>query len=193
MNYLAHLYLSFDNPQILVGNFIADAVKGNKYKNYPPKIEKGILIHRQIDHYTDNHKIPYLTRKLLQPVVSKYSGVVQDVFYDHFLAINWHKYSAISLNEFCSQCYKTLEYNHNILPLRMQTVLYYMRKYNWLSSYQSLEGIDKALKGLSQRTKFSSNMENATLVLEKNYQEIESHFFTFFPDLEKLVKRISVN
>jgi len=47
MNYLAHLYLSGSNEHVLVGNFIADSVKGSKHKDYPYDIQRGILLHTQ--------------------------------------------------------------------------------------------------------------------------------------------------
>ena len=55
MNYLAHLVLSGKNEEVLFGNFIADAVKGKSYLTWSKNIQKGILLHRFIDHYTDTN------------------------------------------------------------------------------------------------------------------------------------------
>ena len=49
MNYLAHIYLSFDDPDITLGNFFADHIRGNRYQHFPNNIQKGILLHRAID------------------------------------------------------------------------------------------------------------------------------------------------
>lgn len=183
MNYLAHLYLSFNDPKISVGNFMADFVKGNKYNDYPTGIKNGILIHREIDSYTDSHPIQLQGKHRLSKEYRHYSGVIMDIYYDHFLAKNWKEYSDIELPIFCDRQYKLLHEHIEVLPERCQYFLSYMESGNWLLNYQNLDGIQFALSGLSRRTKFRSGMEKAVRNLETDYDLLDEEFRLFFTDI----------
>jgi acyl carrier protein phosphodiesterase len=92
MNFLAHLHLSGNNPNIMLGNFMGDFVKGKSYRQqYEPEIIKGIELHRSIDEFTDSHPVVTESKNRLRPTYRHYSGVIVDVFYDHFLAANWNQ------------------------------------------------------------------------------------------------------
>jgi len=183
MNFLAHLYLSKDNEKLLIGNFIADAIKGNKYKNYPIEIQQGILLHRSIDYFTDNHPIVKTSKRRLQAQYGHYKGVIIDIFYDHILAKNWDKYSKVDLPEYAENVYAILERNKNIFPLQMQNMLASMTKYNWLVNYATMEGIEQVLIGMNNRTKGISKMNIAIEDLKINYTKFENDFIPFFKEL----------
>ncbi len=183
MNFLAHIYLSFDNPEITLGNFFADHIRGNKYKHFPEKIQKGILLHREIDTFTDSHPIAKQSSKRLHKNYSHYSRVIVDIFYDHFLAKNWQDYSKIPLDEFVENFYDLLEDNYTILPLATQRMMPYMIADNWLLSYANLDGISKVLAGMNRRTKNKSKMNFAILDLEEHYSAFENEFTLFFEEL----------
>ena len=108
MNFLAHIYLSGDTNEILIGNFIGDYVKGNDYLKYPTNIGKGILLHRKIDAFTDKHSVTKSCKTFINPKYRKFSGIVIDIFYDHFLATNWEQYSSVPLKEFAIRKYNIL-------------------------------------------------------------------------------------
>ncbi len=183
MNFLAHIYLSFDNPEITLGNFFADHIRGNKYKHFPEKIQKGILLHREIDTFTDSHPIAKQSSKRLHKNYSHYSRVIVDIFYDHFLAKNWQDYSKVPLDEFVENFYDLLEDNYTILPLATQRMMPYMITDNWLLSYANLDGISKVLAGMNRRTKNKSKMNFAILDLEEHYSAFENEFTLFFEEL----------
>jgi acyl carrier protein phosphodiesterase len=183
MNFLAHLYLSKSNENIIIGNFIADAVKGKKYNNYPKEIKAGILLHREIDNYTDNHPIVKKSKRRLNERYRHYNGVIIDILYDHFLAKNWKKYSEIPLNIYAKNIYSFLEKNNEALPLRAQNMLPYMIEFNWLVSYASVNGIARVLTGMNKRTKGISQMDLAIEDLKLHYNEFEEDFTSFFIDL----------
>ena len=149
MNYLAHIYLSGDNELITIGNFMADGIKGKKYKKYPKDIQIGILLHREIDTFTDAHKTVRKSTKRLHEKYSHYSGVIVDILYDHFLAKNWNTYSDIPLETYCETFYDSLKENFDILPERVQRLMHYMIADNWLVSYASIGGIQKVLEGMN--------------------------------------------
>lgn len=183
LNFLAHQYLSFDSKPVMVGNFIADTVKGAVPETYPKGIRLGIYVHRTIDQYTDSHPIVLETRKLLYPHFGKYAAVVQDVYYDHFLAINWAKYRDDRLNDFVQQVYHNLNLNKDIMNAKALRILHYMELQDWLTNYSNMQGIDRALKGLSHRASFPSNMENGIPPLKDHFDTISQHFEAFLPEL----------
>jgi len=197
MNYLAHIFLSGENNSVTIGNFIADGIKGKDYKKYPKDIQTGILLHRQIDTYTDSHKTVRQSTKRLHAKYNHYSGVIVDILYDHFLAKNWSKYSDIPLEDYIETFYHSLEKNYELLPARIQKMMPYMITDNWLLSYASIEGITRVLNGMNRRIKNISNMNEAINELEEFYSEFENEFTLFFDDLiifsKKQLTEISKN
>ncbi|WP_394971801.1 ACP phosphodiesterase [uncultured Croceitalea sp.] len=183
MNFLAHIYLSFDEPQITLGNFFADHIRANKYKHLPDKVQKGILLHRQIDTFTDAHPIARQSSKRLHKNYSHYSQIIVDIFYDHFLAKNWKTYSEVPLNTYVEAFYDLLEDNYEILPLSTQRMMPYMITDNWLYNYANLKGISRVLDGMNRRTKNKSKMNFAILDLEEHYSDFENEFTAFFEEL----------
>src|SRR5580704_12124651 len=111
MNFLAHIYLSGNNHELMIGNFIADFVKGNKKNDYPDGIRKGIELHRAIDDYTDHHEITGRSKDRLRMKYHKYSGVIVDIYYDHFLAANFAQYSPKTLQQYSEDTYHILKEN----------------------------------------------------------------------------------
>ena len=185
MNFLAHLYLSKENKDIMIGNFIADHIRGNKFTHYPENIQKGILLHREIDTFTDTHKIVRKSKRRLHERYKHYDGIIIDIFYDHFLAINWNSYSQIPLDTYVTSVYKLLQRNYEMLPEKTQEILPYMIKYNWLYNYQFAKGIQEVLTGMNNRTKGKSKMNLATEDLLLHYDALQNDFFLFFNDLEE--------
>lgn len=183
MNFLAHIYLSFDDDEITLGNFIADSIRGNKFDHLPERIQQGILLHREIDTFTDAHKIPRKSSKRLHQNYSHYSRVIVDIFYDHFLAKNWSKYSNIALDEFVERFYDLLEDNYELLPDGVKRMMPYMITDNWIYNYSKMEGIARVLNGMNRRTKNKSKMNFAIMDLEQHYTKFESEFTAFFEEL----------
>jgi len=167
----------------MIGNFIADAVKGNKYLHFNKKIQKGIIIHREIDTYTDAHPIVRVSKRRLHPRYRHYDGVIIDILYDHYLAKNWRMYSEIPLDIYANSFYSLLKENHTILPDKIKKYLPFMAGQNWLVKYQTIDGISDILKGMNGRTNGVSQMDLATEDLQEHYQEFEDDFTRFFKDL----------
>lgn len=188
MNLLAHLYLSPNNTEIMLGNFFADHIKGNKMKHYSEDIQKGVFLHRAIDTFTDTHDVVKISKRRLNKRYGHYGGVIIDVFYDHFLAQKWQSYSQIPLDIYTSSIYQLLEENKSILPEKTKELLPYIIKYNWLFSYQYTSAIGDVLKGLDRRTKGISKMSLATEDLEIHRESLEKDFEVFFEDLIQFVK-----
>lgn len=172
---------------------MGDFVKGKQVEQYEPMIQKGIWLHREIDHYTDTHPVVLQTKTRLRPHFRHYAGVVSDIFYDHFLAIHWETYGVLSLDSFAAKAYASLTNHKTLLPEKAQFMLPYMIQHNWLVHYQYIEGIRRSLTGMARRTGFKSGMEHAHLELERNFEAYEKEFHEFFPQLVEHSRRFIAN
>ncbi|MBN3583330.1 DUF479 domain-containing protein [Algoriphagus aestuarii] len=189
MNYLAHAYLSFHQEEILVGNFIGDFVKGKMMVRFPKGIQQGILLHREIDRFTDSHPLVRAGQTYLRPIFGHYSTVITDIFFDYFLGKNWNRYSDQSLEDFTLSVYQQVTKYEPYFPDRFGNLFYWMKKDNWLLRYAEIEGIQSSLTGLSKRTRFDSKMEQAHLSLLEREDEFEVIFFAFFEDLKTFARQ----
>lgn len=190
MNYLAHLYLAGDEPEALVGNLMGDFVKGPVPEELDERLRRGIVLHRRIDAFTDRHPIVGRSKRRLRPRFRRYGGILVDVFYDHFLARNWSRYSAVPLPAFARHVYRILEARYPELPARMQRSVAHMIANDLLLSYRELAGIERALRGIEGRLKRESGLHQALADLELNDAELGRDFEVFFPELVGYVESL---
>ncbi|HRG00903.1 MAG: ACP phosphodiesterase [Bacteroidia bacterium] len=188
MNYLAHSYLSYQKPDLIIGNFIADSIRGNQFEGLTDGIIEGIRLHRKIDTFTDSHPIYLTSKHRFSKDFDKYSGVLMDIIYDHYLAKNFEQYSALSLQTHANEVYNILKNNHDYLPENAKRFYGYMTERNILFHYSTLNGIETVLTHLSGRIRNRFELQLAIPILEANYQEIEEEFFVFFDDLQAFCK-----
>jgi acyl carrier protein phosphodiesterase len=193
MNYLAHAYLSGTDGDLLIGNFIADHVKGSAVNRFPETVQQGIRLHRMIDAFTDAHPVVEECKAVLRPRFRKYAPVVSDIYFDHFLARDWDRYHQLKLPVYAEGCYTHLRRHEQLPPERTVFMLGYMQKQDWLTGYATLQGIGMALMGMSRRARFESGMEYAREFLEENYGFFDSGFRRFFPDLKDQVAQSGFN
>jgi acyl carrier protein phosphodiesterase len=189
MNFLAHIYLSGDNDLIKIGNFMADGIRGKQFEHFPEEVQKGIILHRSIDTYTDSHDIFRQSTKRLHEKYHHYAGVIVDIVYDHFLAKNWTKYSDEKLEDFINRFYQSLHENYPVLTEKTQSLMPTMIQENWLSSYQTVEGIHYILTQMDRRSKNLSKMQFASAELVEFYAEFEQEFTLFFEDIKQHSKQ----
>jgi acyl carrier protein phosphodiesterase len=188
MNYLAHAYLSFNDPQILVGNMISDHVKGRAQFSFSGKIQKGIILHREIDQYTDSHPATKKAKEIFRPAYRLYSGAIMDVLYDHFLANDPLEFSPESLKAFSTRTYQQLELQAAELPLNFLQVFTYMRTDDWLFNYRTLEGIRRSLGGLVRRAAYLSESVTAYNLFTEHYVHLNGCYEEFFKDVKQFAK-----
>jgi acyl carrier protein phosphodiesterase len=189
MNFLAHAYLSFNHPQILVGNMISDFVKGKKKFDYLPGIQKGIVLHRSIDEFTDTHSATKRAKEFFRPAYRLYSGAFIDVVYDHFLACDKNEFpDSSALKNFSEEVYKVLQQNFSFLPIPFQNFFPHMKIHDWLFNYQSKTGIAKSFGGLVHRALYLNDPLDAIVILNRNYVELKMCYQDFFPDVKKFAE-----
>lgn len=188
MNFLAHLYLSGDNVDTRLGNFIGDHVKGSSLSRYSDGIQKGIFLHRAIDFYTDTHPATFEVRQLFREGYRKYSGVVVDVFFDHFLARYWGTFSPFPLKGFTRKFYYQMVLRYRELPKTIRNFLPFLIQTNRLYSYHRIEGVEQTLRIMSNVTSLPDKTEFAIETLMYNYSFIRDQFLLFFPDLIDFVR-----
>ncbi len=188
MNFLAHLYLSGTDHELMIGNFIADMLRGKEIYEYEKGILEGITLHKKIDAFTDAHPIVKECIEIIKPSQGRYATVVVDIMFDHFLGKNWSTYHNESLGDYAQYVYGVMDANYIILPERFQQMLPKMKEENWLYQYQYIYGMEKAFEGISRRASFDSNMAFATEDLLSNFDELEQHFKDFFKDMINLVQ-----
>ncbi len=184
MNFLGHFYLSQDNPELVVGNFIADFVKGQRFRDYPDKIAEGIMMHRHIDYFTDRHPVVGQGRKRLFDTYRHYSGVIMDMYYDHFLANLWQDYSGEPLATFSQRMYDIIEGHWDHLPEKAQYMFPYMKSGDWLQKYATVTGIGGTLTNMSKRLDNGSGLENSVEQLKEFYGEYQSEFREFIVEIK---------
>ena len=183
MNYLAHIKLSGNNEEILLGNFMGDFVKGSHYNRYNNQIKKGILLHRFIDDFTDSHAKVKEDVKLLSKHIGRYAPVALDVYYDHLLTQNWEQFESQSLHVFCDDFYSTISKHKELLPDKCKFMFTYMKRDNWLKSYQNVSGVGKVLERMAKRAKYQSNLEHSIKHILDHKKQIDSGFVDFFNDI----------
>jgi acyl carrier protein phosphodiesterase len=189
LNYLAHLYLADQTDDSLIGNLLGDFVKGRPAEHYSKEIVAGILFHRKIDAFSDAHPIMRTSRGRIGPQMRRFSGIIIDVCYDHFLARHWNRYSNQDLTVFVQHAYNVL-YNHRpILPQRLQRILPYMISEDWLGRYIEIKSVGVTLDRITRRLTRGARFKGAIVEVEKNYADLEGDFLNFFPDLLDYVHR----
>lgn len=190
MNLVAHQYLSFNNPSLQIGNLLGEVVKGNKYLYYPQDIQNGILLHRAIDTFTDNHPIVKRSSSYFHSTQNKYSPIIIDLIYDYFLIKNWRKFHPISYQQFKENCYELFHYNYDNFPEALKHIMDYLLKHDWFENYSTIDGIQKTLDGIGKRTKFENNLNAASKTIINHLEELENDFLEFFPELVEYCKNI---
>ena len=180
----------------MIGNFIADFIKGKQIAQYKGAILDGIQLHRKIDSFTDSHELVKVATKRLRPNYSRYASVIIDVFYDHFLAKSWMQYHNQTLLSFSEDVYSYLELNKEFLPVKVQSFLPQMKEHNWLSNYGNMYGLTKSLDGISRRAKFTNTLSNSVRDLHEHYDLYKKEFHEFFSDLidfvEENIKEVNI-
>lgn len=195
MNFLAHLYLSADDPEAMVGNLVADFVKGPHLDKLSAGVMAGVRQHRSVDAFTDRH--PVVQRSITR--ISKdwgwFSGIIIDVYYDHILAVDWSRYSAEPLRTFADRAYHLIREYAAYIPESAREYALRFVEADRLMSYAIPDGsgVERALNRLSVRIaeripKRARQLDEAMPLLRATHAELASDFHGFFPQLVELAR-----
>lgn len=184
MNYLAHIFLSGNNRQLQVGNFIGDFVKGKSHENFPPRIQEGILLHREIDNFTDSHPAFLETVKILRPTFNRYSGIIADMYFDYFLASDFKRYSPKrNLNCFAANFYLSAILNYRFLPQQVKGFIFHFISTNRLKKYASYKGLHRALQIMAHFKTSAIDPDLSIAFLKENEETLRIYFQAFMPEI----------
>ena len=193
MNYLAHLVLSGKNEEVLFGNFIADAVKGKSYLTWSTNIQKGILLHRFIDHYTDTNPHYLAGKRRFYKKFPKMGGVINDILYDHLLWKYENKNQTIDLNKEINRYYKILDKFSEKMPDKIKHLYIYMRRDDWLNNYQYESGIKNILNRMGKRINYSKNLDLSFEIYKNSISDYEKEFEIFYNEIKEKASSFYVN
>ncbi len=188
MNIVAHQLLSYNIADIQIGNVLGEIVRGKDYQNYPKSIATGILLHRNIDTFTDSHPVVKETTSIFHKSYGKFAPIITDVIYDYFLIKNWHLFCEEEFQHFKESCYKLVRSKEILFPKRLNTILISLIEDDWFEKYRSFEGIEWTLYNLSKKSKFHSNMGNSLKEIYLQEKNIERQFLNFYPQIQKFCR-----
>lgn len=189
MNFLGHLYLSGYNTELMLGNFSGDFLKGNSYKAYPANFQKGVLLHRAIDSFTDTHPITRECKLYFSDKYQKYAGIVTDIIFDFFLIQSWELFSTDSLYDFRQWVHNRLKENIEIMPTKAQKIIPNFIQKKWLETYATLNGIELVLSRMAVRTSLPAYSGHAMVVIKRHYNYFLNQFIDFYYDMIDYVNR----
>lgn len=186
MNFLAHLFLSPEDEELLAGNFIGDFISNRDLRALPEGLRQGVMLHRHIDTFTDNHPRVRDALHLLRPAHGKYAGVVWDVMGDALLTRHWNAFHAKPLRAFSLGIYEMLNRQRHLMPEPMYSRLPRMIEEDWLMKAGKEESIDFSLERISRRASRPEWLQGGTESYRKHLPELEAAFLDFFPGLIKM-------
>ena len=183
MNFLAHVMLSSQNSEEMVGNLLGDFVRKGEEGAFSEIMQRGITLHRRIDGFTDQHPVFMRSKRRIRPELRRYGGIAVDLFYDHFLARAFSDYHDVSLEAFAERLYRLLEQYEPQLPARLQQIMPAMIERNWLVSYREVDAIEGALSRISLRLSRPNALGETAEDLRLCYDDFAADFGEFFPEL----------
>lgn len=188
MNHLAHFKLAAATPDLLVGNVLADFVKGRLTGHYPASVERGIRLHRAIDAFTDSHPVILASHRHLDPGYGRYGGIITDIIFDHFLAIEWQRFDSRALNEFCETSLRqVLCLSHLLSPAAVDR-MEHMLNHRSMQQYTQTDFIKRSFIYLSGRLKRDNPLHLAYGQFEQHNDALKQAFDSFFPELEDFAR-----
>lgn len=183
MNHLAHALIAVRCGGSIVGNLLGDFVKGRPEDRWSGEVLDGIRLHRRVDALTDAHPATARSLRRFRPEFRRWGGVLADIFYDHLLARGWDELGEGTLRAFSDRVLAELEAARPELPERMLLFVDYMHASDLLVSYAEVEGVDRALQGVSRRVRRANPLGRGVEELEREESGFESDFRELFPDL----------
>ena len=188
MNHFAHLVLSRPTVESTVGNLLGDFARGVDQQKLVPTIKAGLLNHRAVDRFTDNHPLVKEMKLTFSAGRRRFAGIALDIYFDHLLINHWSRFENRNLESLIEELYRRMHAGHHLMPSEnMRHVTRRMIEYDWFGSYQELDAIAEALDRVAARIRFANQFDNAIEDLQRNHNMIRDGFFEFYPQLQQHV------
>jgi len=182
LNFLGHLYFSNNDKDLMLSNLYGDFVKGKDYTKYPEIVQKGIHLHRSIDHFIDSHPTVTKLRLSLYASLPKVAGIAIDLYFDHLLARNWEQFHPKNYTDFLNDFYTHESEFEPVLKAEFNQFMGYFRTYKWLNHYPTSSGLQKSCEGVSKRISFQNVLHKAPELFYKKENEIKDCFQIYMQD-----------
>ncbi|MEZ5449851.1 MAG: ACP phosphodiesterase [Thiolinea sp.] len=189
MNYLAHLSLARPDSQSLTGNLLGDFMKGVQLEALPVRIRNGVANHRAVDRFTDQHPAVLALKPLFNERYRRFSGIMIDISFDHFLTRHWYRFHTALLRDWLDHCYQGLLEGRPHMPPRMRNTIEHMVRHDWLGGYAELEQVSYALDRVAERIRFRNDFQGAGQEVARHYPALEQAFLQVYPALQSHVQQ----
>ncbi|MBC8944882.1 ACP phosphodiesterase [Xenorhabdus indica] len=184
MNFLAHLHLAALSESSLLGNLMADFVRGSPEGLFSADIVSGIRLHRRIDSLTDNHPLVIEARTLFRSEYRRVAPITLDITWDHFLSRHWNKLEKnYSLPEFVHLAHHQIKPHLGSTPEKFQELNQYLWSQNLLIRYADLTCIANVLQSMARRRPKLSALAGSYQDVENHYSDFEALFWQFYPQM----------
>lgn len=186
VNHLAHLILAPNTPAARIGQLLGDFVHGRPdilRQSLPDEVVDAIVHHRAIDQWTDQHPLIYRARQWIAPSRGRFRGVIIDILCDHFLTLEWNRYSCEPLRDFLDHFYQELESHRHWLPSSLADDLSERIARDWLGHYGDDSGLTKVFVRTARRHPKFAPLTTALDDLHAHRAALHAMFLEFFPQL----------
>jgi len=190
MNFLAHLVLSGSDPEVRLGGLMADFTRPDAEGHLPEGVKRGILLHRCIDRFTDGHPLVLAGRRRCDPAFRLASGILVDLFYDHFLARDWDLLGLEPvLDAFAARTYGELTVSADLLPSRMLAAAQRMAQEDWLTNYRDPDFLDRIVDRTARRLRRPELLTGGGRELRHHREAWEADFHAFWPEVVAFARK----
>ena len=181
MNHLAHAHLSGTDAAILVGNLAADYLRKRECLDLALPLQRGVELHRHIDHSTDNHPAVRGAWALLRPRHGKYASVIFDIYGDYFLNRHWDRLAHRPLRAVADFAYAALHEFAAELPPDLAARFQRMASNDWLLQYGTYEGQAYVFERFGRRLSRPELLDGVIDTLRQNEARFAEAFLAFYP------------
>ena len=189
MNFLAHLHLAQLAGSSLLGNLMADFVRGDPRQHWSMPIADGILMHRRLDVMTDSLPEVREARQLFRPETYRVAPITLDVIWDHFLARHWSSFHpTLTLAQFSAAAEQEIVPQLRGTPVEFQSLNSVMWRERWFEHYAQPARLKTVLHGMASRRPRLAALRDSYNDFNAHYSALETLFFQFYPRLINLAQ-----
>ena len=186
MNHFAHLVLSQPTVESTVGNLLGDFARGVDANSLPAAVHAGLLNHRAVDRFTDNHPLVLEMKRSFSSRRRRFAGIALDIYFDHLLLTHWQLFEQRDLDELIAELYLRMAVGQSLMPgSEMRRVTRRMIDYDWFGSYRNADAIAESLDRVAARIRFANDYDNAIEDLQRHHELIRDGFLEFYPQLQQ--------